>query len=87
MANEVADVQRLLKASGLTFKMHASGTTVGQYSLSSRAGTVLTDLADKKPIGPEGPWDDVMRVIGQAHALVHSNGVVRIQSSMRVGTR
>jgi uncharacterized protein YqgV (UPF0045/DUF77 family) len=28
-----------------------------------------------------------MNVIGQAHTLVHKMGVVRIQSSMRVGTR
>ena len=35
----------------------------------------------------EGPWDDVMRVIGQAHALLHKNGVVRIQSDIRVGSR
>lgn len=28
-----------------------------------------------------------MRVIGQAHALLHANGVVRIQSDIRVGTR
>lgn len=28
-----------------------------------------------------------MRVIGQAHALLHQNGVVRIQSDIRVGTR
>lgn len=36
---------------------------------------------------PEGSWDEVMRVIGQAHSVVHSKGVVRVQSSMRVGTR
>lgn len=35
----------------------------------------------------EGPWDDVMRVIGQAHSLLHENGVVRIQSDIRVGSR
>lgn len=35
----------------------------------------------------EGPWDEVMRVIGQAHTLLHSNGVVRIQSDIRVGSR
>ncbi|RYP00056.1 hypothetical protein DL765_010913 [Monosporascus sp. GIB2] len=35
----------------------------------------------------EGSWDDVMRVIGQAHSAVHARGVVRVQSSMRVGTR
>jgi uncharacterized protein (TIGR00106 family) len=35
----------------------------------------------------EGPWDDVMKVIGQAHSLLHENGVVRIQSDIRVGSR
>jgi uncharacterized protein YqgV (UPF0045/DUF77 family) len=28
-----------------------------------------------------------MRVIGQCHALLHQNGVVRIQSDVRIGTR
>ncbi|KAK0738422.1 YkoF-like protein [Schizothecium vesticola] len=35
----------------------------------------------------EGSWDEVMRVVGQAHAVVHAMGVVRVQTSMRVGTR
>jgi uncharacterized protein YqgV (UPF0045/DUF77 family) len=35
----------------------------------------------------EGSWDEVMRVIGQAHCLLHTNGVVRIQSDIRVGSR
>ncbi|KAG9532516.1 hypothetical protein KCU71_g10435, partial [Aureobasidium melanogenum] len=35
----------------------------------------------------KGSWDDVMRVIGQAHSLLHENGVVRIQSDIRVGSR
>ncbi|KAG9751253.1 hypothetical protein KCU73_g6381, partial [Aureobasidium melanogenum] len=35
----------------------------------------------------KGSWDDVMRVIGQAHGLLHDNGVVRIQSDIRVGSR
>ncbi|RYP36832.1 hypothetical protein DL767_003222 [Monosporascus sp. MG133] len=63
VADEVAEVQRLLRASGLSYTMHSAGTTV------------------------EGSWDDVMRVIGQAHSVVHAKGVVRVQSSMRVGTR
>ncbi|KAK0630790.1 YkoF-like protein [Bombardia bombarda] len=63
VAKEVAEVQKLLKASGLTYTMHSAGTTV------------------------EGSWDEVMTVIGQAHALVHQGGVQRVQSSMRVGTR
>ena len=28
-----------------------------------------------------------MRVIGQAHSMLHENGVVRIQSDIRVGSR
>ena len=28
-----------------------------------------------------------MTLIGQAHALLHENGVVRVQSDIRVGTR
>ncbi|EOO02753.1 putative cell wall biogenesis protein [Phaeoacremonium minimum UCRPA7] len=63
VAKEVAEVQKLLKASGLTYTMHSAGTTV------------------------EGSWDEVFKVIGQAHALVHQTGCVRVQSSMRVGTR
>ncbi|KAK7756167.1 hypothetical protein SLS62_001759 [Diatrype stigma] len=63
VAEEVAEVQKLLKGSGLAYTMHSAGTTV------------------------EGSWDDVMRVIGQAHSAVHAKGVVRVQSSMRVGTR
>ena len=63
MAAEVAQVQRLLLASGLRHTMHSAGTTV------------------------EGSWDEVMALVGKAHALVHEGGVVRVQSSMRVGTR
>ncbi|KAF2114114.1 cell wall biogenesis protein-like protein Ecm15 [Lophiotrema nucula] len=63
VSQEVAQVQRLLKKSGLKYSMHSAGTTV------------------------EGSWDDVMRVIGQCHAMLHERGVVRIQSDIRVGTR
>ncbi|KAI0539863.1 YkoF-like protein [Xylaria digitata] len=63
VAEEVAEVQRLLKANGIMYTMHSAGTTV------------------------EGSWDEVMKVIGQAHSVVHARGVVRVQSSMRVGTR
>ncbi|KAL2133391.1 hypothetical protein VTI74DRAFT_2434 [Chaetomium olivicolor] len=63
VAQEVAEVQKLLKASGLSYTMHSAGTTV------------------------EGSWDEVMKVIGQAHSVVHQTGAVRVQTSMRVGTR
>lgn len=35
----------------------------------------------------EGSWDEVMRVIGQAHTLVHQGGVLRVQTDIRAGTR
>ena len=35
----------------------------------------------------EGTWAEVMHLIGQAHSLVHQNGVVRVQTDIRVGTR
>ena len=35
----------------------------------------------------EGSWEDVTKVIGQAHSLLHEKGVVRIQSDIRIGSR
>jgi len=35
----------------------------------------------------EGNWDEVLAVVGKAHTVVHRRGVVRVQSSMRVGSR
>ncbi|QDS69432.1 hypothetical protein FKW77_005373 [Venturia effusa] len=35
----------------------------------------------------EGSWDEVMKVIGQCHSMLHERGVLRIQSDIRVGTR
>lgn len=46
-----------------------------KYSMHS-AGTTV-----------EGSWDEVMGIIGQAHAALHAKGVVRIQSDIRIGTR
>ncbi|KAK3295878.1 YkoF-like protein [Chaetomium fimeti] len=63
VAKEVAEVQKVLKASGLPYTLHSAGTTV------------------------EGNWDEVMKVVGQAHSVVHQAGAVRIQTSMRVGSR
>jgi uncharacterized protein YqgV (UPF0045/DUF77 family) len=38
-------------------------------------------------VDAEGSWDEVMRLIGQAHTLVHQNGVLRVQTDIRAGTR
>ena len=35
----------------------------------------------------EGSWDEVMGIIGQAHEMLHKQGVVRISTDIRVGSR
>lgn len=35
----------------------------------------------------EGPWDEVMTLIGTLHEKVHEMGIYRVQSDIRVGTR
>ncbi|KAF3394246.1 hypothetical protein F1880_005437 [Penicillium rolfsii] len=46
-----------------------------KYTMHS-AGTTL-----------EGSWDEVHKVIGQAHTMLHQQGIVRIQTDIRVGSR
>jgi uncharacterized protein YqgV (UPF0045/DUF77 family) len=90
-----------MKASGLSYSMHSAGTTVGSFSIStlfwSRCGNLpppsqirriyfFAIIADINGT-IEGPWESVTRLIGQAHTLVHRNGVVRIQTDVRIGTR
>lgn len=56
-------------------------------SLPARAR--LARLTGSPPSFPrtEGSWDEVMAVVGKAHTVVHRRNVLRVQSSMRVGTR
>lgn len=35
----------------------------------------------------EGSWDDVMEAIGKAHNLLHDNGLARVHTDIRVGSR
>jgi uncharacterized protein (TIGR00106 family) len=83
-------VQKVLQASGLKYTMHSAGTTVGESRQSPWRLKVLHRVriseADSEGV-QEGGWDEVMTVIGKAHAVVHERGVVRVQSSLRVGTR
>lgn len=37
--------------------------------------------------GAEGSWEEVMRVIGRAHTMLHEKGILRIQTDIRVGSR
>jgi uncharacterized protein YqgV (UPF0045/DUF77 family) len=94
VSKEVASVQRLLQQSGLTYSMHSAGTTVGMRTLYTAAqdGIFFPHVDSVNEGGAnayftEGSWEQVMRVIGQCHSMVHGNGVVRIQSDIRVGSR
>ncbi|SCW00671.1 LAFE_0C09384g1_1 [Lachancea fermentati] len=35
----------------------------------------------------EGPWDEVMSLIGEIHEHAHALGYVRVHTDIRVGTR
>ena len=35
----------------------------------------------------EGPWTNVMTIIGQAHQVLHDQGIIRIQTDIRAGSR
>ncbi|KAJ5466932.1 hypothetical protein N7475_004684 [Penicillium sp. IBT 31633x] len=63
VADQIADVQRLIETCGLKYVMHSAGTTI------------------------EGPWDRVHQVIGQAHTVLHQQGIVRIHTDVRIGSR
>jgi uncharacterized protein (TIGR00106 family) len=58
-------------------------TKITQLAESSKLATTLHSAGTTI----EGPWSEVMDLIGQMHQLLHDSGVVRIQSDIRVGTR
>lgn len=66
------------------------------HSSVSNEVTLITQLARKSHLHTvlhsagttiEGPWNEVCNLIGEMHELIHANGVVRIQSDIRIGTR
>ncbi|KAJ4039611.1 UPF0045 protein M15 [Fusarium oxysporum] len=94
VAEDIAEVQKVLKASGLKYTLHSAGTTVGALFLActnimlyllQQTSQLQVHKANKLIL--EGSWNEVMAAVGKAHAVVHRRGVVRIQSSMRVGSR
>ncbi|KAI9571425.1 YkoF-like protein [Boletus coccyginus] len=56
--------------------LEKSGLKFEVYSPCSGYGTNL-----------EGPWSEVTRAIYDCHAAVHANGVSRIATDIRIGTR
>lgn len=79
---QIADVQRLIEKSGVKYTMHSAGTTLGMYSVNRV-------IREPSPADRflEGSWDKVYRVIGQAHTMLHQQGILRIQTDIRSGSR
>ncbi|WVR09153.1 hypothetical protein IAU60_006215 [Kwoniella sp. DSM 27419] len=77
---EIAEVQRVLERSGLEYK-------VGSCVRPSDCPLISLRQLHGYGTNVEGPWDDVMRVIGEAHQAVHALGCQRIATDIRIGTR
>lgn len=60
-------------------------TLITKYLRENPDGLIITLHSAGTTI--EGNWDKVMNKIGKMHELLHENGVGRIQSDIRVGTR
>ncbi|KAF5128165.1 UPF0045 protein ECM15 [Metarhizium anisopliae] len=76
IAEELAEVERLLKHTGVKHTMQTTGTEKRFQTVSALIGIIA-----------EGTWDEVMNAIGKAHAAVHKRGVAKVQSEIRIGTK
>lgn len=85
----IADIQRVLKASGLKYYMHGNGTTVGMYIAAHIPQWQL--YRERMLImcfgRAEGSWTDVTAIIGKCHSMLHDQGVVRCHTDIRIGSR
>lgn len=84
---QIADVQRLMAKSGLQYSMHSAGTTLGKWVEGISNYFYANVPKWQANVAIEGSWDEVMKVIGQAHGILHDKGIVRIQTDIRVGSR
>ncbi|WVQ81460.1 hypothetical protein IAT38_003584 [Cryptococcus sp. DSM 104549] len=81
---QIAECQKVLEKSGLEYKvslapllsLDLSAPPVAHVKAVNGYGTNL-----------EGPWDEVMKAIGDCHAAVHAMGTPRIATDIRIGTR
>ncbi|OCF31384.1 hypothetical protein I316_06989 [Kwoniella heveanensis BCC8398] len=85
---EIAEVQRVLEKSGLEYKtLRGIKSYFELATLSSSDADIVCAAPSGYGTNIEGPWDDVMRVIGEAHQAVHAMGCQRIATDIRIGTR
>ncbi|MCJ1422252.1 hypothetical protein MMC29_000132 [Sticta canariensis] len=67
---------------------HAHGISVAPDRRCAAADAAkCAEIFDAFRRHDEGSWDDVMRLIGQAHVMLHERGVLRIQTDIRIGSR
>ncbi|CAE6448109.1 unnamed protein product [Rhizoctonia solani] len=76
---QIAECQRVLEKSGLTYKLHGYGTNIGMFLL---VGSRLVSRSRE-----EGPWSAVSKAIHDCHAAVHALGTPRVATDIRIGTR
>ncbi|KAJ5776062.1 uncharacterized protein N7511_001073 [Penicillium nucicola] len=92
---QIADVQRLIETCGLkTPHLHQVKLAIrdarqrhGQLGPEAEDLGLPRELRIDAGAATEGPWDRVHQVIGQAHTVLHQQGIVRIQTDIRVGSR
>ncbi|KAL2861302.1 hypothetical protein BJX68DRAFT_222178 [Aspergillus pseudodeflectus] len=71
-----------MQRSGLKFQIHATGTTVNRRCRSPHADSQVTNSGLQ-----EGPWEQVARIIGCAHTMLHQEGIPRIQTDVCIITK
>ncbi|KAL5532785.1 hypothetical protein ACEPAF_4559 [Sanghuangporus sanghuang] len=80
----IAECQRVLQKTGLTYKV--------RVSLSLSCPTLTESRINVRQMhgygtNLEGPWSEVMKAIHDCHAAVHAQGAPRIATDIRIGTR
>ncbi|KAG6916655.1 hypothetical protein DXG01_005941 [Tephrocybe rancida] len=78
VAEYIAECQRILQKSGLTYKLHTNPPP-----------KILTPRPRRSGYGTnlEGPWSQVSQAIHDCHAAVHAKGAPRVATDIRIGTR
>ncbi|KAF7363754.1 hypothetical protein MSAN_01033200 [Mycena sanguinolenta] len=76
VAEYIAECQRILQKSGLTYKV-ISSSKYAVRGLTPRECLYLT----------KGPWSAVSKAIHDCHAAVHARGAPRVATDIRIGTR
>ena len=67
--------------------MYGKGEKWDEKVYDPRDRRFMWFAVDKVDGRAEESWDEVMRLIGQAHVMLHGQGIVRIQTDIRVDSK